>query len=1131
MREEASHAPARVGAWELGEILGRGGAGVVYAARHAGSGAEGAFKVAHASAGAVRHHWFRREASLAARLRHRHVVALVDQGELDDGRPFLVYERIDGPTLEKEADELDLDALVRLGAELLDALGYAHDAGVVHCDVTPSNVLLAGPARAAKLIDFGLAKARSDARAGRMAAGVQVSGTPGYLSPEQARGAGSPGPASDLFGAGAVLFRCLTGYAPYGGDTAMAVVQLTLTSSPLPLRPRDGLRAPMKLAQVVQRLLARDPEHRYPSAARARRAWLEAAASHTPVRGALRPRLPSAPGLQSMETILVDPLQSSRAAARPQFSTVRATPSAGFDRRMTALRTDESRAFGRRAALARALRPLGGAAPAGTRAERSTGPLGEVAITGARGLGKSDLLAAARAALRDAGTRVCFARGRQSGLCAPFEALAGLLLDAIGASALAPVSLAAERLAAALVEADAPALAGARDTLIGGLLGVGPTGATGSAVMEAFGAAEALLDPDRRPVVLVLDDADGVDEGTWEVLGNLRHRPDGGVGLLWAARERAPAEGVAHLVLSTPSDEALDEAWADWVGARVPRPEAVRAPADLRAHAAAARLSGEADLDTLLGVLEAPKRALLEAAATFGGDVPERGLPRVAEGICAPTPVGEAAMDTVLRSRLLVEVDHAAGRRERWLRMPSAALRARVLARLSGSERARRAALAAQWLARECMDEGAPTRARIASLALDAELPASAAHALGEAGRIEVEAGRPRAAAPYFARALALSSDGAREAVDRPRLLAWLAQAALASGRPAEADAHAADGEAAVEPERAVLRAQLALTRAEASVQRNRLDEAVAHLHRALAELGEDGDPVELARSHASLGWVLGYRLGRNEEGIAHGLKALDVAARIRAPAFRASLCGKLGANYLRAGDWDGQLETNREDLRLSTRARDVSGIVRAHINLGVCFHNRGLLALAREHTESARALAERTGVAGAAQIAHNNLAMIALDDGRLDDLSGHAAAVLEAAERTGYRRALPETRLTLARAALARGDLTEAARSLARAEDDADVADQEVAHRVHALIALARGEPARALDCAAALVASPEHDPYERAASRLTHAAALRATGRLEAAEAEEATADRVFWELGADPALERRRWGARSG
>ncbi|MBX3276137.1 MAG: serine/threonine protein kinase, partial [Sandaracinaceae bacterium] len=333
-----SDAPAgreerRIGSWILAETLGRGGAGVVYAATHAETGARGALKLARPDGSALESHWFAREARLAARLRHPYVVALLEHGRTDDEQPYLVYERVDGRSLEDAVDWLDLHQIVRVGGELFEALGYAHDAGVVHCDVTPPNVLLDDNAGgAARLIDFGLAKARDEASALRLAAGVQISGTPGYLSPEQARGASSPGPASDLFGCGAVLFRALTGYAPYGGSSAMEIVHHTLTAAPLPLRPRQGLRAPAQLAEVVERLLARDPEQRYPSAAQARQAWLEAARAHTPAEGASRSALLRSPSLPSMETIRVEPLTSTPGERAVLFSTVRATPSAGLDR-------------------------------------------------------------------------------------------------------------------------------------------------------------------------------------------------------------------------------------------------------------------------------------------------------------------------------------------------------------------------------------------------------------------------------------------------------------------------------------------------------------------------------------------------------------------------------------------------------------------------------------------------------------------------------------------------------------------------------------------------------------------------------------------------------------------------------
>ncbi|MBX3274498.1 MAG: protein kinase [Sandaracinaceae bacterium] len=1107
------HAARRIGPWRLGEQLGRGGAGVVYAATHEESGLGGALKLARAEGSALESHWFAREARLAARLRHPHVVALLEHGWSEQGQPYLVYERIEGRSLEDAVDWLDLGEIVRIGAELLDALGYAHDAGLVHCDVTPPNVLLDERAGgAAKLIDFGLAKARDEASALRLAAGVQISGTPGYLSPEQARGACSPGPASDLFGCGAVLFRALTGYPPYGGANAMEIVHHTLTAAPLPLRPRQGLRAPARLAEVVERLIARDPEHRYPSAARARRAWLEAARAHTPASGTLRTSIARTPGLSSMETIHVEALASTPGERFVMHSTVRATPSAGLDR--GAIRRAIHDAPLRRPEVLAQI--LGALLPE---------PRAIVGVRADEGMGASDVLEAARAALREAGVRVCFARGRASGPCAPFEALATAMLDAVGAQSLSPLRLAADRLMERVREVGEDPTGWGGDALIGGLVGVGPAGARGAATMEAFRVCEAVLAPSHRPVVLVFDDADGVDPESWEVARALVARPGGGVGLLYAGRERV-LDG-ATIELGPPPEDALEAAWRAWCGASAPRPPGVERPADLRALAAMRARTGATSFEEHLARITPSERALLDAASVFGGDIPARGLVRVAMQLATPHAVGEEVVETLERERLLVRVEGSSARRERWMRLPSPGLRACLLEAMSPPKHALACGLAAQWLARSASDDSAATQARIARLAEAAGLPASAAYAWSEAARIELESGRLAGAAPYLAEALRVEAAHATEAVDPPRLWQAIAEAALDAGRPADADADAQRAEACVEPERPVLRARIAYTRADAAVQQGRLDDALAHLRAALDVLGPDGDPMERARSHALLGWVLGYRLGDNTEGIAHGRRALELAARLDVPAFRASLCGRLGANYLRAGDWDGQLQTNEDDLALSTRARDVAGIVRANINLGVCHHNRGALARARAHTEAAADLAARCGVTGAALIAHNNLAMIALDDGRDDDAAAQVERVLALAARTGLSRVLPETLVTSARLAIRRGALEAAEAALARATEAGDAADLEPAHRAWALYELARGDAAGACARMAAVLAGPELDPYERAQSRVTHAAALDALGRGADAERERVRADEVFTRLGADPALERRRWG----
>jgi tetratricopeptide (TPR) repeat protein len=535
--------------------------------------------------------------------------------------------------------------------------------------------------------------------------------------------------------------------------------------------------------------------------------------------------------------------------------------------------------------------------------------------------------------------------------------------------------------------------------------------------------------------------------------------------------------------------------------------------------------NGVLGFDAFVASVDAPTLALLRAAALFGGDVPKRGAFEVAKGI-AGEEVRDVALASLFAARILVDVDGSAARREPWMRLGPPSLAERVLADLDDTARRDYLTAAAQWLSRQCLDDSAMNQARVAALAHEAGLDGSAAHALTEAARIELESGRLSTAAPYLERAIALATGEAADAIDHARAHASLAEAALDAGRPAEAEAHVAAGLACVDPGRPLLVAKLLNRRADAAVHAGELESAVAHLDEALEILGEDGDPMELAETHALMGWVLGYRMGRNEEGIVHGMRALEVAARIQAPAFRASLCGRLGANYLRAGNWDGQLETNRRDLELSTLARDSAGIVRANINLGVCFHNRGYLDLAKEHTERAKDLAARTGAAGAAQIADNNLAMIALDDDRDDDVERHAAAVVECAARTGFRRALPETLITLARLAVRRADVDAAEAHLAAAESGGDVADLEMASRARALLDLVRGDVSMASERMSTVMATHEHDPYERAESRITWAAVLRARGEESAASEAEAAADRVFERLGADAALERRRW-----
>jgi len=208
---------------------------------------------------------FRTEARLMAALRHAGIVQVYDYGEnaTIDGRrlDYLVMEFVDGTPLSKriqQAGRLGLAETLTIVAQVADALQVAHEAGIVHRDVKPAN-LLVRPGGAVVLVDFGVA--RSTAMTGLTGTNV-VMGSAHYMAPEQAEG--KPiSPATDVYALGAVAFCCLTGRPPYVGDNPLAVLAQLVHGQP-PVLPPD---VPAPVASVVLRALAKDPRQRFPSAA------------------------------------------------------------------------------------------------------------------------------------------------------------------------------------------------------------------------------------------------------------------------------------------------------------------------------------------------------------------------------------------------------------------------------------------------------------------------------------------------------------------------------------------------------------------------------------------------------------------------------------------------------------------------------------------------------------------------------------------------------------------------------------------------------------------------------------------------------------------------------------------------
>lgn len=245
--------------------LGRGGFGAVLAARRLPEGTSVALKLAEGGAEAARQ--LAAEARALRAVGPPHVPALLGEGRLDDGRPYLVLERLELPTLaevlERAGGALERADAIRAGAALLHALAALHGAGWRHGDVKPENVLVDGDR--AVLVDLGLA-AEAGAEADAAAA---LAGTAEYLSPERIEG--RPEDArSDVYAAGAVLYELLAGVPPFRGAAA------EVRRAHLERRPGRLAAVPAAVEAVVQRCLAKEPAARFASAAAAAAALLEA---------------------------------------------------------------------------------------------------------------------------------------------------------------------------------------------------------------------------------------------------------------------------------------------------------------------------------------------------------------------------------------------------------------------------------------------------------------------------------------------------------------------------------------------------------------------------------------------------------------------------------------------------------------------------------------------------------------------------------------------------------------------------------------------------------------------------------------------------------------------------------------
>ncbi len=282
------------GRYRMDDIIGHGGMAKVYRGYDLTLGRDVAIKVldpelARDTAFRTR---FRLEAQAASRMSHPTIVRVFDAGEdpstssgsgagaagSDSGEqpvPYIVMELVEGRLLKDiiSAGPVPVSDAVGYVDGILEALEYAHKAGVIHRDIKPGNVMIT-PTGAVKVMDFGIARAVSDSSS-TVAETTQIIGTAAYFSPEQAKGEPVDG-RTDLYSTGIVLYELLTGRQPFRGDSPVAVAYQHVSETPVPPTEVNDV-APAALDPIVLRALAKDPYQRYPDAA-SFRAALDAAA-------------------------------------------------------------------------------------------------------------------------------------------------------------------------------------------------------------------------------------------------------------------------------------------------------------------------------------------------------------------------------------------------------------------------------------------------------------------------------------------------------------------------------------------------------------------------------------------------------------------------------------------------------------------------------------------------------------------------------------------------------------------------------------------------------------------------------------------------------------------------------------
>lgn len=272
MGDPAVEARRQFGEYEVESILGKGAMGMVYLARDRRIGRRVALKTVQVqqqfedeSEANEFYQRLQREAELCGAMQHPNIVTLYEPGYENNVISYLATEWVEGESLRerlKRTKPLPLEDALRISEDILRGLAYAHAKGVVHRDIKPANILLSTEGQA-KIADFGIARPIDST----LTVAGSMLGTPNYMSPEQVKCA-SVTQRSDLFSAGVVMYEMITGIKPFSAPDVSSILRNVVEKDPKPANEAaEGI--PPDLGRLIARLLQKDPEARFPTAAEA----------------------------------------------------------------------------------------------------------------------------------------------------------------------------------------------------------------------------------------------------------------------------------------------------------------------------------------------------------------------------------------------------------------------------------------------------------------------------------------------------------------------------------------------------------------------------------------------------------------------------------------------------------------------------------------------------------------------------------------------------------------------------------------------------------------------------------------------------------------------------------------------